>query len=97
MLEDLREVAQLAAEIGLAGLDIGVFGDQQQRALLQTRQRPQQVERDQQGQQATAGGDAEGEPAGALLAFEDPAEQDVGTTQRSTSQSASGTPARPTS
>ena len=77
----LREVAQLAAEIGPAGLDIGVFGDQQQRALLETRQRAQQVEGDQQGQQATAGGDAEGEPAGALLAFDDPAEQDVGATR----------------
>jgi hypothetical protein len=97
VLEHLRELAELAAEIGPAGLDVGVFGDQLQRALLETRQRAQQVESDQQGEQAAAGGDAEGEPAGALLAFEDPAEQDVGATRAQHQPVGIGTPAMPTS
>ena len=80
VLEDLRELAELAAEVGPAAGDVGILGDQLQRALLQPGQRSQQVERDQQRQRAAADGDAEGEPARALLALDDAAEERVGPT-----------------
>ena len=74
VLQHPRELAELAAEVRPAGLDVGILGDQLQRALLQPLHRSQQVERDQQRQEAANRGDAEREPTCALLALDHAAE-----------------------